>query len=252
MNRLSWIAGIVLLFASTSLAQQTVYFPQIANGMENGTMVHWHTTVFVDNQGTGVASGTISLINSDGTPMQASFVDESGNAAARNGQINFQLGPGQSHKYTSTASNPLQVGYGVMTTNAPVAANVLFSHYSGGGAEYLIAEAGVPSTTPMGKQAIFVDTQFGFNAGVAIANPTTSTQVISLDLVDAGGRVVMSTTQTLGPGQHFAKFLTEMFPDIPAMAGRLQFQASAPLAALALRFDKTYSLFTTLFPFQVP
>jgi chitodextrinase len=252
MNRLTGIAGIILLFASTSLAQQTVYFPQIANGMENGNKSHWHTTIFVDNHGTGAASGTISLINSDGTPMQASFVDESGNAAARNGQITFQLGAGQTHKYTSTAATPLQVGYGVMTTNAPVAANVIFSHYGGAGAEYLIAEAGAPSTTAMGKQAVFVDTQFGFNSGIAIANPSSSTQAIALDLVDANGRVIMSTTQTLGPGQHFAKFLTEIFPNVPSMAGRLQFRAGAPLAALALRFDRTYTLFTTLFPFRVP
>jgi hypothetical protein len=36
------------------------------------------------------------------------------------------------------------------------------------------------------------------------------------------------------------------------MAGRLQFFGSGPLAAVALRFDSHYNLFTTLFPFQVP
>src|SRR3954466_9895841 len=120
MNRLACIVAIVLLFAGATFAQTTVYFPQIANGMESGTGTHWHTTVFIDNQGTGTTSGAISLVNSDGTAMLASFVDESGEAAAHNGQIAFQLGPGQNHKYTSTASSPLQVGYGVLTANAPV------------------------------------------------------------------------------------------------------------------------------------
>src|SRR5262245_19657761 len=116
MNRVIWALAALLILASTSVAQGTVYFPQIANGMENSTLTHWHTTIFIDNFGAGVASGTISLFNSNGSSMQALFVDETGNGAATNGQINFQLGPGQSHKYTSTANNPLQVGYGVLTT----------------------------------------------------------------------------------------------------------------------------------------
>jgi hypothetical protein len=252
MNRLLIIVGIILVSAGASFAQQTVYFPQIANGMENGTLTHWHTTIFIDNQGTGTASGTISLVNSDGTPMLALFVDENGNGAAHNGQITFQLGPGQNHKYTSTATNPLQVGYGVMTANAPVAANLIFSYYSNAGPEFLVAEAGLPGTLPMMRQGIFSDTQDGFNPGVAVVNPTASAQSITFQLVNNNGQVVMSTTLTLGPNQHFAKFLSELFPNLPVMAGRLQFFGSGPLAAVALRFDRHYSLFTTLFPFQVP
>ena len=252
MNRLFCILGIILVFAGASFAQTTVYFPQIANGMENGTMTHWHTTIFIDNQGTATASGTISLVNSDSTPMLASFVDENGNGVAHNGQIAFQLGPGQNHKYTSTATNPLQVGYGVMTANAAVAANVIFSHYDNAGPEFLVSEAGLPGTTPMMKQGIFSDTQNGFNPGVAIVNPSASAQSITFELVNNNGQVVMSSTQTLGPNQHFAKFLSEIFSNLPTMAGRLQFFASGPLAAVALRFDRHYNLFTTLFPFQVP
>ena len=252
MNRFFSTVGIFLLFAVTGFAQQTVYFPQIANGMENGTLTHWHTTIFINNQGMSTASGTISLMNSDGTPMAAAFVDENENGAAHNGQITFQLGPGQNHKYTSTATNPLQVGYGVMTTNGEVAANVIFSHYSNAGTEFLMAEAGLPATTPMTRQAIFSDTQFGFNPGIAVVNPTASAQSITFQLVNNDGQVVMSATQTLGPNQHFAKFLSQIFPSLPAMAGRLQFFGSGPLAAVALRFDSHYNLFTTLFPFQVP
>jgi hypothetical protein len=252
MHRFFVTLGIMLLFAGASFAQQTIYFPQVANGMESGTQTHWHTSIFIDNQGTSTASGTISLVNSDGTPMQALFVDENGNGAARNGQITFQLGTGQSHKYTSTATNPLQVGYGVMTTNGQVASNVIFSHYSNVGVEFLMAEAGLPGTSPMTRQAVFADSQNGFNPGLAVVNPTTSAQNITFQLVRDDGQVVMSATQTLGPRQHFAKFLSQIFPNLPAMAGRLQFFGSGPLAAVALRFDRHFDLFTTLFPYQVP
>jgi hypothetical protein len=242
---------MILVFASAGFAQ-TVYFPQIANGLEGGTLVHWHTNIYIDNQGTATVSGTISLFNSDGTPMLASFVNESGASVATNGQISFQLGAGQNHKYTSTSAVPLQVGYGVMTSNGPVAANVLFAHYGNSGVEFLMCEAGVPATAAMTRQAIFADTQFGFNPGIAVVNPTNSTQVITFQLVNNSGQVISTTTQTLGPNQHFAKFLSEMFSNIPPMAGRLQFFGSGPLAAVALRFNSNYSLFTTLFPYQVP
>jgi hypothetical protein len=39
---------------------------------------------------------------------------------------------------------------------------------------------------------------------------------------------------------------------MPTMAGRLQLFGSGPLVGVALRFDKHYNLFTTLFLFQVP
>src|SRR5262245_31242463 len=252
MHRFFVTLGIMLLFAGASFAQQTTYFPQVANGMESNGQSHWHTSIFIDNQGASTVSGTINLVNSDGTPMQALFVDEDGNGAARNGQITFQLGPGQSHKFTSTATNPLQVGYGVMTTNGQVASNVVFSHYNNVGAELLVAEAGLPGTTPMTRQAVFADSQNGFNPGLAVVNPTNSAQNITFQLVTDVGQVVMSATQTLGPRQHFAKFLSQIFPNLPAMAGRLQFFGSGPLAAVALRFDRHFNLFTTMFPYQVP
>jgi hypothetical protein len=252
MKTILLIAGLVVFCTTSAWAQSTtVYLPQVADGMEGGP-AHWHTTIFVGNLGTATASGTIVMTQSSGDPMTAQFVDEVGNGAARGGQITFQLAPGQSHKYTSTAAEPVQVGFATVTANAPVTVNAVFSHYSNGEAEFLIAEAGVPPSVPMGKQAIFVDTQFGFNVGTAIANPNTSTENITLQVLNTAGTVIASTSRSLGPHQHLAVFVSELFPGLPAMAGILEISAQDPLVSMALRFDSKLSLFTTLFPFAAP
>jgi hypothetical protein len=192
------------------------------------------------------------MTQSSGDPMAAQFTDELGNGAAVSGQISFQLAPGQSHKYTSTAAEPLQVGWATVTANGAVTVNAVFSHYSNGDAEFLIAEAGVPPSVPMGKQGLFVDTKFGFNMGTAIANPNMSTENITLQILNTAGQIVGSTSRSLGPRQQFAVFVSELFPGLPPMAGILEISAPDPLVSIALRFDSKFTLFTTLFPFPMP
>ena len=251
MNRILSCAALILIFTGCGFAQQTVYFPQIADGIENGTATQWRTTIFIDNQTAVIASGSISPVNSDGTPMQAQFTDEFGIPVASNGQIPFQLGPRQTHKYTSTATNSLQVGYAVVNSNVAVAANALLSHSLTAGPGLLIAEAGEPALGPMGNQAVFVDTQFGFHEGIAIVNPSNLVQNINLTLVDSTGRIVHTTSQSLGPQGHSSLFISELFPDVVSTVGRLEVFANTPLVTLALRFSPNLSLFTTLFPFAV-
>ncbi len=245
--------AMVFLMAAAGLAQSTTfYLPQIADGMETGSATHWHTTIFISNLSTATATGTIAMTQSNGSTMSALFTDEAGAAAARSGQISFSLTPGQTHKYTSTAAQPLQVGFATVNSSAPVSVNAVFSHYGNGGAEFLMAEAGVPPSMPLPKQAVFVDTQFGFNPGIAIANPNGSTETITLQVVNAEGQVVASTTRILGARQHFSAFLPELFPGLTSMAGSLQIFAADPLVSMALRFDSKLNVFTTLFPFPVP
>jgi hypothetical protein len=192
------------------------------------------------------------MTQSSGGAMTAQFVDELGNGAARAGQISFQLAPGENHKYTSTAAEPLQIGWASVTANGSVTVNAVFSHYSNGAEEFLIAEGGVPPSLPMGKQAIFLDTQFKFNLGTAIANPNPSTENITLQILNNAGQVIASTSRSLGPKQQFAVFVTELFPGLPAMAGILEISAPDPLVSMALRFDPKMAIFTTLFPFAIP
>ncbi len=254
MKRIPWLMAWMLLPAGFALAQQTFYFPQIADGIQSGDNTHWHTTIFLSNQSaSAVATGTVRLFLSNGSPMNIFFVDEDGATAAVANQISFEIPPGQSRKYTSTAaSGALVVGHAIVTSNAPIAGNAMFAHWTNPPGEKLMSEAGVPAASLLTKQAVFADTQFGYNTGVAIANPGASAASLTFELVDADGHLVASTSQMLGPGQHVARFVTELFGNVPAMAGRLQITSTAGVASMALRFDSSLENFTTLFPFTVP
>src|SRR5262245_34889982 len=111
MNRISSVFVWICLSASVGLAQQTFYFPQIADGRDPGAATHWHTTIFLSNQSGSVVSGTVTMYQSGGTAMNISFVDDLGAAAAVANQISYQIPPGQTRKYTSVASGTLTVGY---------------------------------------------------------------------------------------------------------------------------------------------
>jgi hypothetical protein len=253
MKRAIWLLFLILAPAMAALGQQILYFPQVADGFDESPGAHWHTTFFVSNQGSSVASGTITLTRSNNTPMTVSFVDERGQAAAVGNQISFQIPAGQSRKYTSTSAGALQTGYAVISSNGPIAVNAMFAHWTNPPNETLIAEAAVPAATLLPRQAVFADTQSGFNTGVAIANPGNLTLVVNLELVNADGQIVGTATQTLPPGQQISRFVTELFGAVASMTGRLQFSATGgSLIAVGLRFDSALQRFTTLFPFTVP
>jgi hypothetical protein len=115
----------------------------------------------------------------------------------------------------------------------------------------LIAEGGVPAATAVPNQAIFVDTIGGFNVGVAYANPGTAAAPVTLSLLNSAGATVATTTQTLGPGNHAAGFTSQLFSGSGALVGTMQLRSTSPLSAIALRFDPTFSIFTTLPPFSL-
>jgi hypothetical protein len=252
MKRVALIVFWVLTAVSISSAQTTFYYPHIANGLIGGVV--WKTTILLTNPGGPDASGTITLTrdnataNGAGTPFSTIvFVDQDGAPAGSGGIITFLIPAGQTRKYTSSGAGAYGGGFAsVATTAGTVNGTAIFSSFDGAGR--LIAEAGVPSASSVPNQAIFVDTQGGFNIGVAFSNPNAAAANVSLSLINSSAASVATTTQVLGPGNHNALFTSQLFSGAPAVAGTMQLRSSAPLAAIALRFDPSLTVFTTLPP----
>ena len=247
MKRVLVTVALMIAASSVCSAQQfTYYFPQVAIG--GG----WKTTIFISNAsapGT-TASGTITFTKSDGTAFAANWTDSGGNPVGGGGNtIGFQLGSGESRKYTSVGDIPLTAGYATVTANASVLGSAMFTQFDGGGR--MLAEAGVPMAIPLGKQAVFVDTTGGFKTGVAIANPNNAALKINFELMSDTGQMIRSAQRDLAPNQHVAFFVHELFPDAPEMVGRLQFYCTNPMASVALRFDPSFALFTTMPPIAI-
>ncbi|HYR83019.1 MAG TPA: hypothetical protein VE422_02960 [Terriglobia bacterium] len=245
MKRVLWTVAFILA-ASVVCSAQNFYFPQVAVGAYDGGS--WKTTIFLSNGRTDTASGTVAFTKSDGTSFNSTWLDDSGNPISNGNIIAFQLGPSESRRFTSVTDIPLTTGFATVTSNSlAVLGSEVFSNLDSAG--NLIAEAGVSMSIPIGKQAIFIDTTNGFKTGIAIANPNTTAPLhIHFEVMNTAGQIIMSTVRDVPASQHFATFVHELFPDIPAMVGRLQFYCTNPIVSVGMRFDLSFVNFTTMPP----
>lgn len=250
MKRALLAIGLVAIFSATASAQSfTYYYPHVTTGTFPGGS--WRTTIFITNssQSGTPATGTIAFTQSDGAPLNIAFTDENNNPVGSGNLIGFTLNAGETRKYVSVATNPQVTGFATVVANAAVMGTAMFTQYDGFGR--MVGEAGVPAAIPLGRQAVFVDTLNGFKTGVAIANPNNSPLHITFELLNSAGQMITTTTRDLQANQHTAFFIHELFPEAPPMMGRLQFYCLNPMASLALRFDPSFALFTTMPPVAI-
>ena len=253
MKRVLLVSVLILFTASLSFGQNTFYFAHVVNGNAGGV---WKTTIFLTNPaaaGSAAVSGSVTLTRDNdtltglGTAMNVSFVDESGAPVGSGNTIPFQLPGGASRKYTSTGTGAFQGGFATVTSTGTISGTAVFSLFNTAGTQ-LVAEAGVPSAVITAKQSIFVDIGSGFNVGVAYANPNAGAANVTLRVLNSNAATVLTTTHTLGSGNHKAAFVSEFFPTIQPMSGTMQIEGD--LLAIALRFAPG-GIFTTLPPVQV-
>jgi len=258
MKNASLAFVFILVMATVGFGQTTFYYPHVANGVLGGNTI-WKTTIFLTNPaaiGTATASGSITFMQDNpndstaaGTAFTISFTDENGAPAGSGNTIPFQIAGGQTRKFTSTGAGSYAGGFAIVSANGAINGTAIFSEFNAAGK--LIGEAGVPAGSAVNKQAIFVDTLGGYNIGVAFANPATSSASITLQLLNDNAQTVATTTQTLGSNNHSAHFVSELFPTAPQLAGTMQIISNVAMPAIALRFDPTFSVFTTLPPVTI-
>jgi hypothetical protein len=80
----------------------------------------------------------------------------------------------------------------------------------------------------------------GRNLGVAIANPGTTTNAVTMTLQDVNGSTVATTTAQIPPHQQVARFVSELLGSSAvgtAFTGSLHLQSPTPFSVLGLRFS---------------
>jgi hypothetical protein len=137
----------------------------------------------------------------------------------------------------------IQSGYVVITPDSNTALpvpTVTFGTVSGGNVQ---TQAGITPIPMITDGSLFVDVVpgFGRNLGVAIVNPGTSINAITLTLRDQNGNTAGSpVTVTLPPNQQVAEFVTQLFPSNvigAGFSGSLRLQSSSGFAVLGFRFS---------------
>lgn len=247
IKNIVWSLVFVLFPAGICSAQSVLYFPQFVDGAQSPSAVlAWTTALAITNPaapGTPAATGTVTLSNDDGTPMNITLLDQNGAPLANT----FQLAGGQTMLFLSPQSNangsllPFNSGFATVTSTLPVTGGLVINELNSNGPSAL---AGIPAAAALTAQATVAavnqsDPNNPQNTGVAIANPGTNTATVTFLLLDQyGNSVAPQVVRMLGPNNHTAFFVTDLFPmAAPNMLGTLRINSDNPVASMALFFQ---------------
>lgn len=144
-------------------------------------------------------------------------------------------------------NGPIQVGYAVVTpvgfnTNNP-SPLVVFETFGLRDKSQNTTQAGVLPPGLTTNALLFVDTEGALskNLGVAIVNPNSTNENVTLTLRGADGKTLgQSTTISVAAHQQTSKFVTELFDkqsNIPKdLTGTLSITSTDPISVIGLRF----------------
>ena len=247
MKNIFWSLVSILAFSVFCSAQNTLYFPHIADGFQTSGDA-WITAIAITNtaaQGTATASGSITLTQDNGTPWTISYNDGQGGPTASGSSIPFQIAGGQSRLFVTKGNGPLNSGFATVTSNLPVTGGIIFIEFGGFGA-IRIGEAGVPASPALTRQTTFASRSQSDDTGVAVANPGSSSATITFQLLDANGVAALpSVNRTVAAKGHTAFFISQLFPSLPpGFFGTMQVTSSTPIVTTALLFED--NVFATL------
>jgi hypothetical protein len=244
--------GLVLFVAGVCPAQSVLYFPQFVDGVQGN--VFWASAIALTIPaavGTPAATGSITLTQDNGTPLNVQFFDENhvpiGNT--------FQLAGGQTKFFDSPVlignfTGGFNAGFATVTSSLPINGGLVF--YEGSATGALIGEAGVLSATPLTRQATVVVKDNNSSVGVAVANPGTGTASLTFQLLDKSGvDLAQKVTRTLTGNNHTAFFVQDLFPSVTdKIYGTMRITSDVPIVSTALLFSLGSFATLPLIPLQ--
>ncbi|PYV13566.1 MAG: hypothetical protein DMG07_14095 [Acidobacteria bacterium] len=96
-------------------------------------------------------------------------------------------------------------------------------------------------------------TDSAFRTGVALVDPGNSAASVTLELWGPGGTLDRSTSFTLQPGAHLARYLDELFPGLEArVTGNIRIRSDQPLHAVAVMHDRDFNFLLAVPPIPLP
>jgi len=139
----------------------------------------------------------------------------------------------------SDAGTPVASGWARAQCSGPIKSSVLYRSYQNGIAT---AEASVPGILPATKFVSFADSV----TGIAYANPSTDSAVVTFRALDYSGSIAATASLTVPPSLHGAVFIGELLK-LPAFAGSIHVTSTAPIVVLTLNFEAA-PVFSSLAP----
>jgi hypothetical protein len=210
--------------------------------LNNGTA--YFSSIVVVNVGTRTASCTIKLYG--------------GVANRIVGSVTMTIAPngGTAAKNTAIADNggflPLATGYGTLTCDQPVAAQVGYFYVAPTLPNPIfLGGATVFSSPPTTRAELFVTNTVGFRTAIAIANDTDAAGQYQITVVNDSGQTVVTTSVSVPARSSVAKFVDELV-QLPANFGGgaiISGSASSPFSAVGLLYNGSTFLSVAAVPF---
>jgi len=240
-----WCCGLAFLWAmAQSAAAQTTnyFFPHLSVGSTGaGT---FQTTLTYINYSPQAVTCTTNFLSDSGAPLLVPF-----GATTVSSRTDTMAAGGSVHVETTAAANaPLSPGWARATCSGPVKASLLFRLYSG---TTPVGEAGVnATTTPVTQFVSFAERKAGaFGTGVAYANPSTQSALITFTARDSNGQTLATTSRNLGPGGHDARGVSELFSGV-SFTGSVLISSTVAIVSLSLNFEAD-PVFSSLPPSEI-
>jgi hypothetical protein len=133
-----------------------------------------------------------------------------------------------------------------VTSTVAIGGSAIFQILNGAA---INSEAGVAASPSASRQIVYVETVGSAFSGLAVNNPNASAVDVTLRLRNSSGVQIDTYSLHLPALGHAAGFFTQWFGSYPEFEGTLEVISSAPVSAVALRYDGR--IFATL-PVIVP
>ena len=192
------------------------------------------TVLVVSNLSATTADGELRLFDTTGAPLS---LDLSGTTAS---VFPFSIEPFGSSTFNSSGVGPMvSVGYACIEANAPVDSTAIFRILDAEG--NATSEAGIGGSTGRYISVGVVQRRIDgdLNSGIAAVNISSKANNSNIRLLDGKGVEIASDLDVLDleGGQQKARFLNEIFPDVPAqdLDGTLVITSDKPLVVAILR-----------------
>ena len=206
---------------------QIYYFPHLAVG------AGWQTTLTLINYSAEEVTCRTDFLSDQGTPLMVSFPSLGPDVR----RIDVLPPGGSVHEETDVGLNAaLAAGWARASCTGPVKASLLFRQYDSAGVP--LAEAGVnAATAPATRFVTFAERAPGqLGTGVAYANPSDTTAVVTFTARDEAGRMLPSVNQTLMPNGHGAQNMAGLFTS-SSFTGSLEIISTEPIVSLSLNAE---------------
>jgi hypothetical protein len=200
----------------------------------------WQTAITVVNLENHTVSFSVLFFNSDGTDLLVPII---GQGVVRGVQVT--LGTAASLTFQTAGTAPtLAQGWALLsqTTNDSIGSFAIFRQSVPGGQPQ---EAVVPAVNQFQGHFVLPYDNTQSITGIAIANPTLTNVIIPANIRTESGNIIDVKQLTLGPYNHTAFALPDLWPSTAGRRGIIEFLATGfGVGALGLRF--TGSAFTSL------